>query len=168
MKLAKYTTNNRLFLATLFSFLTVVGSGSVAVGNFIVAPNSTVARNWQQVRQFWTKDTVFQGNKVFQRNDLFDPNLMTSWKVKGKTIRGTNLERMATGRAPVGVDGKPVNLHHLIQTQDGAIAEVAGGMHQQYYRTLHINTGELPSGINRSLFDKWRSDYWINRVNDFQ
>jgi len=93
---------------------------------------------------------------------------MTSWKDKGKTIHGTNLERMATGRAPVGLDGKSVNLHHLIQTQDGAIAEVAGGMHQRYYNTLHINTGELPSGINRSVFDKWREAYWMNRVQDFQ
>jgi hypothetical protein len=146
---------------------------SAAIGKFVnkvddVAANNVSARNWQQVRQFWTKDTVFQGNKVFQRDDLFDPNLMTSWKVKGKTVQGTNLERMASGRAPIGYDGQSVNMHHLIQTQDGAIAEVAGGMHQRYYSTLHINTGELPSGINRAAFDKWREAYWMNRVNDFQ
>ncbi len=93
---------------------------------------------------------------------------MTSWKVKGKTVNGTNLERMATGRAPIGHDGKAVNLHHLIQTQDGAIAEVAGGMHQKYFGIIHINTGELPSGINRAAFDKWREAYWMMRCKDFQ
>ena len=40
MNFTKQTTNNRLFLAILFSFLAVVGSGSVAVGDFVVAPNS--------------------------------------------------------------------------------------------------------------------------------
>jgi hypothetical protein len=133
----------------------------------LAGKRGAVARRWQQPRQFWNKDTIFDGNRVFQRDDLFDPNLMTSWKVRGKTVHGSNLERMATGRAPIGIDGKSVNLHHLTQTQDGAIAEVAGGMHDEFYKILHINTGQLPSGINRSLFGSWREAYWQNRILDF-
>lgn len=30
---------------------------------------------------------------------------------------GTNIDRMAEGYAPVGKDGKPVQLHHLTQTE---------------------------------------------------
>lgn len=74
---------------------------------------------------------------------------------------------MVFGRAPIGYDGKTINLYHLTQTQSGAIAEVSQSFHQKNYSTIHINTGELPSEINRGLFDKWRGDYWINRSNDF-
>ncbi|MBF0778966.1 hypothetical protein E4T82_09570 [Streptococcus cuniculi] len=31
---------------------------------------------------------------------------------------------------------------------------------------MHINTGQLPSGINRSEFDNWRRNYWENRVKN--
>lgn len=98
---------------------------------------------------------------------MFDPNTISSWKVKGKTVTGTNVERMASGRAPIGYDGKTINLHHLTQTQSEAIAEVTQSFHQKNYSTIHINTGELPSGINRGAFDTWRENYWINRANDF-
>jgi hypothetical protein len=39
LNFAKYTTRNRLFMAVLFSFLTVVGSGSGAYGDLLDAPN---------------------------------------------------------------------------------------------------------------------------------
>ncbi len=42
MNSLKCTTRNRLFLAILFSFLTVVGSGSFAIGDFVVAPRGAV------------------------------------------------------------------------------------------------------------------------------
>ena len=38
MNFAKNTTTTRLFLVILFSFLTVVDSRSVAIGDFVVAP----------------------------------------------------------------------------------------------------------------------------------
>lgn len=31
---------------------------------------------------------------------------------------------MNGGRAPIGNDGKPINLHYMTQQEDGAIAEV--------------------------------------------
>jgi len=84
----------------------------------------------------------FGGHLTKQRNDIFDPNTVSSWKVRGKKVTGTNIERMASGRAPIGVDGRPVN--------------------------LHINTGSLPSGIDRAAFDKWRAAYWQARAASFQ
>jgi len=108
--------------------------------------------------KYWTKNVEFKGNKVFQRNDLFDSNTISSWKVKGKTVTGTNVERMTSGRAPIGYDGKQINLHHLTQTQSGAIAEVSQSFHTKNFSNIHINTGELPSGINRAQFDIWRSE----------
>ena len=98
---------------------------------------------------------------------MIDPSRISSWKVKSKTVTGSNIQRMASGRAPIGFDDKSVNLHHLIQTQDGAIAEISQTMHQKYYQTIHINTGSMPSGINRRAFDVWKEDYWANRALDF-
>lgn len=105
---------------------------------------------------------------MYQRNDLFDPMQVSSWQRNGKTITGTNIERMADGNAPIGYDGKSVNLHHLLQTPDGAIVEVSNSFHKKYYSIIHMNTGKSPSLINRNEFRKWASKYWMNRSLDFQ
>ena len=117
---------------------------------------------------YWSESIQFEGNKVYQRNDLFDPMQVSSWKRNGKTVTGTNIERMADGHAPIGYDGKSVNLHHLLQTPDGPIVEVSNNFHKQYYSTIHMNTGKSPSLINRNEFNKWASKYWMNRSLDFQ
>jgi filamentous hemagglutinin len=66
-----------------------------------------------QQRKYWSKDPIqFSGSKVYQRDDLFDTNLQASWREGGKVITGSDVERMASGRAPIGVDGKSVNMHH--------------------------------------------------------
>ncbi|MCH9609943.1 MAG: hypothetical protein S4CHLAM45_13310 [Chlamydiales bacterium] len=111
-------------------------------------------------RKFWTSSTTFKGNKVFQRNDLID--------LKFVDARGrTNLERMQKGLAPIGPDGKSMNLHHLTQRQNGGIAEITQTFHQQNGKTIHINPNTTPSGIVRSDFNKWRLDYWKSRANNF-
>ncbi|MDO9417156.1 HNH/ENDO VII family nuclease [Pararhizobium sp.] len=79
-------------------------------------------------------------------------------------VTGTNLQRMASGRAPIGTDGNSVNLHHMTQTQNGAIAEITQTFHQQNSGVIHINPGQLPSGINRSQFNTWSKQYWQDRA----
>ncbi|CAG9001017.1 MAG: hypothetical protein CENE_03025 [Candidatus Celerinatantimonas neptuna] len=110
--------------------------------------------------QFWTSPTTFKGNKVFQRNDLIDPWLVDA---RGRT----NLERMQKGLAPIGPDGKSINLHHMTQRHNGSIAEVTQTFHQQNSKTIHINPNSTLSGIDRSAFNKWRTDYWKSRTNGF-
>lgn len=80
----------------------------------------------------------------------------------------TSLELMQRGLAPVGPDGKPLNLHHTIQTQNGPLAEVTQTFHQQNTKVIHINQQSTPSGIQRTnVFDTWRSDYWKQRAKEF-
>ncbi len=117
--------------------------------------------------KYWNKKINFRGNDVYQRDDLFDPNKMVKRKIKNKIICETNVERMRAGLAPIGLDGKSVELHHLSQTQYGGIAEVTSSFHKKYYKILHINTGQLPSSIDRDLFEKWKRYYWISRSYDF-
>jgi len=123
------------------------------------------AKYFGQERKFWSAEPVeFSGNKVYQRNDLFDPQQVSSWKEKGQTVTGTNIDRMASGRAPIGTDGKSVNLHHMTQSQNGPIAEVTQSFHQENSSVIHINPNTTPSGINRPVFDKWKSQYWQQRA----
>lgn len=52
----------------------------------------------------------FKGKKVYQEDKLFEPETISSWKEKGQIVYGTNIERMASGRAPIGVDCRPIML----------------------------------------------------------
>ncbi|NBI31101.1 hypothetical protein ERL59_19395 [Chengkuizengella sp. YPA3-1-1] len=112
-------------------------------------------------RKFWNMETIFNGKKVYQRDDLIDPNYVDEF---GRT----NLERMQLGRAPIGPDGKSINLHHTIQTDDGPIAEVTQSFHFDNFGTIHINPNTIPSGVDRKEFDKWKKQYWQNRALDFE
>lgn len=130
---------------------------------------SIAAKYFGQKRKYWSKDPIeFNGNKVYQRNDLLDLNFVSSWKVNGKTVTGTNLERMANGLAPIGSDGRTVNLHHMTQRQDGPIAEVTQKFHKENHSTIHANTNTIPSGINRNKFESWKKQYWKNRATNYE
>lgn len=73
----------------------------------------------------------------------------------------TNIQRMEQKLAPIGIDGKSVNIHPLDQTNNGSVIEITATEHQQNYSKLHTNTGQSPSQINRSEFDKWKGEYWV-------
>ncbi|MFS0811128.1 HNH/ENDO VII family nuclease [Peribacillus phoenicis] len=110
---------------------------------------------------YWNKTTEFKNVKVYQRDDIIDPNM--------KDARGrTNLERMKKGLAPLGPDGKSINLHHTTQRNESSIAEVTQTFHKENSSIIHINPNTIPSGINRAEFNKWRSEYWKNRTKDFK
>ncbi|WP_024410739.1 HNH/ENDO VII family nuclease [Streptococcus suis] len=142
------------------------GGGSVSAKKTEV--QSAPKTDYSQNRKYWKNDVVFEGNKVYQRDDLIDPNIISSWKDKtGSTITGTNIERMASGKAPIGPDGKPIELHHTTQRQTSSIAETTYTFHKDNSKIIHINPNKIPSGINRNEFGKWRGNYWQHRVKDF-
>lgn len=67
---------------------------------------------------------------------------------------------------PIGPDEKPINLHHTIQTSNGALAEVTQTFHQQYIKIIHTNPQSIPSGIQRGNFNQWRENYWLERLKE--
>ncbi|WP_081069546.1 hemagglutinin repeat-containing protein [Burkholderia stagnalis] len=138
-------------------------NSQATIGNNKSASENAISNAFGKDRSYWTSDPIdFDGSKVYQRNDLIDPA-----RVDTRTGM-TNLELMEAGRAPIGPDGRPINLHHMLQSNDGPIAEVTQTFHQQNSSTIHINSGtDIPSGINRSQFDGWRAKYWENRAKDF-
>jgi RHS repeat-associated protein len=64
-----------------------------------------------------------QPQRVYQRDDLIDPGL------KDKYGR-TNFSRMKQGLAPIGPDGIEINVHHMLQTADGPLAELTATFHR--------------------------------------
>lgn len=112
-------------------------------------------------RVYWTKTKTFENYKIYQRDDLID--------LKRVDKRGrTNLERMKTGLAPIGPDAESLDLHHMIQENEGALAEVTETFHRENYDTLHINPRGSRSNVNRPPFDAFRKRYWKNRAKEFE
>ncbi|NRG46588.1 hypothetical protein HRF87_17695 [Bacillus sp. CRN 9] len=70
--------------------------------------------------------------KVYQRDDIIDPNMKDP-------MGRTNLDRMKKGLAPLGPDGKSINLHHTTQRNSSSIAEVTQTFHQKNSAVIHIN-----------------------------
>jgi RHS repeat-associated protein len=121
--------------------------------------------------RFWSP-VDYNGQRVWQRDDLIDPAYVSPLDKYGRT----NLKRMTQGLAPMGPDDKPVNIHHMLQTQDGPLAELTQSMHLAQgsylgsgsYNTLHWKAGtDLPSGIDRDAFDAWKKEYWKERAKGF-
>ncbi|MBY8881583.1 HNH/ENDO VII family nuclease [Actinacidiphila acidipaludis] len=113
--------------------------------------------------QYWSL-TEYKGQRIYQRDDLVNPDYYSPADKYGRS----NLKRMQQGLAPMGPDDKPLNLHHMLQTQDGPIAEVTSSMHFGNYSQLHWKVGtNIPSGIDRDAFNAWKSQYWKNRAAGF-
>ena len=102
----------------------------------------------------------FKGKEVYQDDNAFDINKVDN---RGRT----NLERMQNGLSPIGNDNEPLNIHHIDQTNNGPVMEITATEHSERYVELHLNTGQQLSLIDRNEFNKWRSDYWKWRANDF-
>jgi hypothetical protein len=111
-------------------------------------------------RTFWREIADFEGTRVYRRDDLIDPNAVDK-------LGRSNVDRMSKGLAPLGPDGKPVNLHHMLQTDGSPIAELSQTFHKTNHRVIHINPSSIPSGIDRATFDAWRAQYWIDRSRGF-
>ncbi len=101
----KASVLDKIFAAGGAAIPYVSGSAIKRVGNTI-GEALYLTNNFVEGNKFWQKVSVFDNVKVFQRDDIFNPSQVGSWKENGKVITGNNIERMASGRAPVGNDGK--------------------------------------------------------------
>lgn len=103
--------------------------------------------------------------RVYQRNDIdfsyVDPNRGVS-----------NLELMKAGNAPIGIDGRPIQLHHVLQSEPGPVVEIRETTHLEYKRTLHGLVGNGGSfRKNQHLMRQYagfRRQYWKWRASQFE
>jgi hypothetical protein len=79
-----------------------------------------------------------------------------------------NTERMQQGKAPVGKDGKPVELHHEGQQPNGNTREMTQSEHRggENFKKNHPNTGQEPSRIDRNQAARERRKHWKQKVNN--
>ena len=100
--------------------------------------------------------------RVYQRNDI-DINYFD------ETTGLTNLERMQARKPPIGTDGNPLELHHVLQQEAGPMAELREITHQQYYSQLHGLVENGASFRNNPLLNKqynnFRYNYWKWRAS---
>ena len=130
----------------------------------------------RSTRKWRSRDV--NGRRVYQRDDLFDPDYVDP------NTGLTNKQLMEEGLAPIGPDGRPINLHHMTQDEPGPMAEVAETFHRENNRALHMYTNQYdktwvgpdgvrrpytsaPASMNRSEFNRWKEQYWIDRAKDF-
>ncbi|WP_165067967.1 HNH/ENDO VII family nuclease [Desulfovibrio sp. ZJ200] len=100
-----------------------------------------------------SKVITYNGKTVSQRNHIID---------KSKKCGGvTSCDALGNGKPPFSKSCSPIQLHHILQEDDGHILELTQEEHTQNYSELHKHTNI--SEINRPEFDKWRRDYWKER-----
>ena len=99
------------------------------------------------------------GKLIAKRNNTFFPHIKDA-------IGRTNIERMKSGIAPIGKDGKSIELHHLKQKDNGIIVELTSQEHNINSKILHQY--KTTSEIDRQSFNAFKRQYWRNRAKDFE
>lgn len=152
-------------------------NADASVGSFFLKISKYVFKNNDKttklIKKIWTnarlsnieKSLIKQGRKiyvngkeVYQRNDLFRLHEVDAF---GRS----NIKRMKKGLAPIGRDGKPIELHHLKQKNNGPILELTSRLHNKHNSDLHRYTNK--SEIHRHDFMQWKQQYWKKRAKDF-
>ena len=128
-----------------------------AVTTFVYTVGSSISRHFTLDGR---RTIQVNGKTVVTDNKTFDPNFIDP---QGRS----NIQRMRQGLAPIGHDGKSVNMHHIFQTDRSPVIQMSASYHQKFYSLLHKNTGQSPSLINRPVFDTWRNNFWIWFGNNF-
>lgn len=100
-----------------------------------------------------SKVITHNGKNVSQRKDIIDKSV----KCGGMT----SCTAMSNGKPPFSKSCTPIQLHHVLQEDDGLILELTQEEHSQNYSELHKHTNV--SEIDRPEFDRWRRDYWKER-----
>ncbi len=108
--------------------------------------------------------------RVYQRDDI-------DFNYADPDTGRTNLQRMLNGNAPYGKDGKPLELHHILQIEVGPMVEIHETTHQEYKRILHGLIGNGDSFRNNKTLDlqyrnfkraywKWRAKKYLGGVGN--
>ena len=99
-------------------------------------------------------------DRIERMRSLYGDDVADRWKDK------TNLDLIKEGKAPYGLDGKQINLHHIGQKADSPLAELTDTEHKTYDGVLHDKTKD--SEIDRTVFRDERQKYWQARYEEMQ
>lgn len=113
---------------------------------------------------------IYQRAPLEERNINDEPALCRNDINLEKTdeMGQSNLERMDKGMPPLDRDGKPIELHHIGQKDDGPLAELSQQEHRGVGNNTILHDGTLECKINRVVFQKERSDHWKARAEQLK
>lgn len=113
----------------------------------------------------WSNNTIKQIGSmeeynVYKKNKLVevkvgDKNMLVPSNLKKILLTDENLSRVEKGLAPLDANGKPYELHHMLQKQDSTLAILSDTEHAKI-----PNKYENKSKINRKDFAKIRRKIW--------
>ncbi len=72
-----------------------------------------------------------------------------------------NVQLMKRGLSPIGVDGKPMNVHHLTRRHPGTLVLMTETFHGENSKLLHIRNTQYmrqPGPVDRNEFSQWRGN----------
>jgi hypothetical protein len=149
-------------------------SGAVVVANSAGKP---VSVGFQSEK--YAVSVASDGRRVYKNLVDIDPG--TPAVVDGKFVHQsirqkiengwTNLDLMKNGNAPIGPDGRPINLHHVLGQESGPMVELQGLTHQKFSSELHGLIEDGRSFRNDPILNKqyndFRREWWKSRATDF-
>jgi len=69
-----------------------------------------------------------------------------------------NLAKMAKGKAPIGVDNKPVTLHHIGRKHSAPLVTLTDSFHRKANPQIH--NLDSPEPVQRKKFKRERQKVW--------
>lgn len=107
-------------------------------------------------REIGLRPQEVAGRECYVRDDI-------DWR-RADGLGQTNAERAQQGLAPLDTQGRPYELHHVQQKNEGILAELTQPEHRGagIDRVLHDPT--KTSEIDRVEFDNIRADHWRARA----
>jgi hypothetical protein len=133
--------------------LLVPESVELQVGNVTEQVSPAEAEIYQEAG---LRGEMVEGRGCLVRDDI-DLGAVDHW---GQT----NLERMEQGFAPLDPDGKPYELHHVQQEDQGLLAELTRAEHRGEGNDGILHDRKGPSEIDREAFEEVRADHWRARA----
>lgn len=119
---------------------------------------------------------TFEGRRMYTAEGNFDLGVpgYVDPKYVHKSIRQkiesgwTNADLMRNGYAPIGTDGRQINLHHILGDEPGPMVELLGSTHQKFRDSLHglIEDGNSFRNVPglESQYNAFRGRYWEWRI----
>ncbi|MCR6651276.1 MAG: HNH/ENDO VII family nuclease [Cellvibrionaceae bacterium] len=122
-------------------------------------------------------------SKILGRQALRIPNSFTIGKpefvhstisasIKDRLAKGqTNLDLMKSGKAPIGPDGKHMNLHHLFAEEPGPMAEMTQTEHlKEHRKAIHVMVDKSfrNDKAKDAAYEKFKEDYWKARAAELE
>lgn len=107
---------------------------------------------------------------VLGRPEKVDASVAAS--IRDRIARGeTNLDLMRSGKAPIGPDGKYMNLHHLFAEEPGPIAEMTQTEHlKEHRKAIHVMVkNSFRNDKNKEdAYEKFKGDYWRAKAAELE